>query len=195
MAITINGSGTITGLATGGLPDGCVDSDTLASPLASQGITMIDSWRLTTDTGNAPTSLTSNWERTDTVVPALKGTGLTESSGVFTFPQTGMYFIVCHFLADVGDDDGACNVDIRVSTNSTTTYDDTNFVRTTMTTQGNKGTAGVHQGLYGSYVLDVESVSTTRLAFRANSFAGNSELKGATDENQSYFQIIRLGDT
>ena len=31
MAITINGSGTITGLSVGGLPDGCVDSDTLAS--------------------------------------------------------------------------------------------------------------------------------------------------------------------
>ena len=31
MPITINGSGTVTGLAVGGLPDGCVDTDTLAS--------------------------------------------------------------------------------------------------------------------------------------------------------------------
>lgn len=31
MPITINGNGTITGLSVGGLPDGCVDSDTLAS--------------------------------------------------------------------------------------------------------------------------------------------------------------------
>jgi len=31
MAIVINGSGTVTGLAVGGLPDGIVDSDTLAS--------------------------------------------------------------------------------------------------------------------------------------------------------------------
>ena len=31
MAITINGSGTVTGLAVGGLPDGTVDSDTLAT--------------------------------------------------------------------------------------------------------------------------------------------------------------------
>jgi len=31
MAITINGSGTITGISTGGLPDGCVDNDTLAN--------------------------------------------------------------------------------------------------------------------------------------------------------------------
>ena len=31
MAITINGSGTMTGISVGGLPDGIVDSGTLAT--------------------------------------------------------------------------------------------------------------------------------------------------------------------
>lgn len=31
MAITINGNGTLTGISVGGLPDGCVDTDTLAT--------------------------------------------------------------------------------------------------------------------------------------------------------------------
>ena len=39
MPVTINGSGSIAGLAVGGLPDGSVDADTLASnavkPMAS----------------------------------------------------------------------------------------------------------------------------------------------------------------
>ena len=35
MPITINGSGTVTGLAVGGLPDGTVDADTLASGAAT----------------------------------------------------------------------------------------------------------------------------------------------------------------
>ena len=34
MPVTINGDGTITGLAVGGLPDGCVDADTLAAGAA-----------------------------------------------------------------------------------------------------------------------------------------------------------------
>ena len=34
MPITINGDGSITGLAVGGLPDGCVDADTLAAGAA-----------------------------------------------------------------------------------------------------------------------------------------------------------------
>jgi len=39
MAIVINGSGTVTGLAVGGLPDGSVDSDTLASGIDKTSIT------------------------------------------------------------------------------------------------------------------------------------------------------------
>ena len=35
MPVTINGDGSITGLAVGGLPDGCVDTDTLATGAAS----------------------------------------------------------------------------------------------------------------------------------------------------------------
>jgi len=39
MAITINGDGSITGLSVGGLPDGSVDSDTLASGIDKTSIT------------------------------------------------------------------------------------------------------------------------------------------------------------
>ena len=36
MPVTINGDGSITGLAVGGLPDGCVDTDSLANGAATQ---------------------------------------------------------------------------------------------------------------------------------------------------------------
>ena len=39
MSIVINGSGTVTGLSVGGLPDGTVDNDTVASGLASSKLT------------------------------------------------------------------------------------------------------------------------------------------------------------
>ena len=37
MAIAINGSGTVTGISVGGLPDGSVDADTLASNAVTAG--------------------------------------------------------------------------------------------------------------------------------------------------------------
>ena len=47
MPVTINGDGSITGLSVGGLPNGTVTANTLASGLATQGITMADTFRLT----------------------------------------------------------------------------------------------------------------------------------------------------
>ena len=86
MPITINGSGTITGLSVGGLPDGTVDADTIAA--SAKGVVEADTWRLTADvTGKV--DLTSGWERDDTDGNGLLGTGITESSGIFSFPSTG----------------------------------------------------------------------------------------------------------
>ena len=39
MSIVVNGSGTITGISTGGLPDGSVDNDTVASGITSSKLT------------------------------------------------------------------------------------------------------------------------------------------------------------
>ena len=62
MPVTINGSGTITGISVGGLPDGIVDTDMLANNAVATakiadsavtsakssglgGLTMVDQWR------------------------------------------------------------------------------------------------------------------------------------------------------
>ena len=104
MAIAINGSSnTITGLAVGGLPDGVVDTDMLAANAVTvakatgsvKGIQMVDAYRLSSSFSfsAAVVHLDSNWERVDSDYPAFIGTGMTESSGIFSFPTTGIYLI------------------------------------------------------------------------------------------------------
>ena len=104
MAIAINGTGTLTGISVGGLPDGIVDTDMLAANAVTaakasgsvKGMTMADQWRLTTNlslSATTTTVITSNWERPDQTGWAYVGTGMSESSGVFTFPETGIYKI------------------------------------------------------------------------------------------------------
>ena len=41
----------------------------------------------------SPTVLSANWERNDSTGYSSIGTGMAESSGIFTFPQTGIYLI------------------------------------------------------------------------------------------------------
>jgi hypothetical protein len=60
----------------------------------ANGITMADQWRLTTTTNSgSDADITTNWERADNDNWSGIGTGLTESSGIFSFPQTGIYLI------------------------------------------------------------------------------------------------------
>ena len=77
MPVTINGNGSITGLSVGGLPNGTVDTDTLAtnsvtstklaSGLATQGISVAQQFRQTsfTATNNSTVVFENNWEKTD----------------------------------------------------------------------------------------------------------------------------------
>ena len=62
----------------------------------TSGITMVDQWRITNDNNKTNDQvIDSNWERSDTFFAQI-GTGMSQSSGVFTFPQTGIYLSLIH---------------------------------------------------------------------------------------------------
>jgi len=60
MAITINGAGTITGLSTGGLPDGSVDADTLASSIDLGKVLQIVQGKASIQVSTTSTSYTAS---------------------------------------------------------------------------------------------------------------------------------------
>ena len=95
MPVTINGDGSITGLSVGGLPNGTVDADTLASGLATQGLQEVDQWRLSANKqlSTSWNDITADLERADNTFSTHVGTGMSQSSGVFTFPSTGKWLI------------------------------------------------------------------------------------------------------
>ena len=59
----------------------------------------VDSWRISSDFTNAASPITT-WERVDTSFDKI-GTGLTHSSGIFTFPSTGKYYISAWLTGDL----------------------------------------------------------------------------------------------
>ena len=79
---------------TGTLP--AIDGSNLTG--LSSGLNEVDHWRITTDraTGSGSYAITANWERVDTYFEKI-GTGMTESSGVFSFPSNGKW-LVTHTL-------------------------------------------------------------------------------------------------
>ena len=81
MAVTINGSGTITGISTGGLPDGVVDADTLATNSVDSAELIdgaVDNAHLATGVDAAKlTTGTLPMARLSGTLPALNGSALT----------------------------------------------------------------------------------------------------------------------
>ena len=81
MPISINGSGTVTGISVGGLPDGIVDTDMLASDAITQGKlpagTIIKVTSGTHNTTGLTTTSTSfqNYTNSNITVTKLRGAG------------------------------------------------------------------------------------------------------------------------
>ena len=95
MAIQINGNGTITGISVGGLPDGIVDTDMIANSAVTTakssglgGLTMANTWNCSSGFNYQSNTDITSWSE-DTA--GKIGTGMTNSSGIFTFPSTGVY--------------------------------------------------------------------------------------------------------
>ena len=125
MPIAINGSGTVTGVSVGGLPDGIVDTDMLAANAVTAakttvpGITGFDQYYLTSS-HSSNGDITSNFSRTATAGTAVPlGSGMTESSGIFSFPNTGIWIVLFNIRFQI---DGSDNVDciLNVTTNNNT---------------------------------------------------------------------------
>ena len=151
------------------------------------GITEVDQWRINANSTGGSADLTANWERNDSTGFAKIGTGLSESSGIFTFPSTGIY-LVRFFLNDLGGS-SFLNSYSRI-------YITTNNSSYTEVARGHGvGGANDAQVIPCETVLDVTDTSNVKVKFAYYHGDSGSTAKGDSDKNETYATFIRLGDT
>jgi len=195
MTVTIDGTTGVSlvqdgVVATADLADNAVTSAKLFSGFAN-GITMADHWRLPTafDPSEDP-DLVTGWEQVDDGTFTNIGSAMTQSSGLFTFPETGIYLVLAQLTHQVETGGDFTNTDIRISTDSGSTFD--GIGRTQMR---NSGTSRLDATKFAPMVVDVTNATTFRLGVYAQSFASTSGLAGVTDISLTSLTFIRLGDT
>jgi hypothetical protein len=155
----------------------------------TQGITEADMWRLTTDITSNVDPIASNLERIDDASFAKIGTGMSVSSGIWSFPVTGLYEVIATgSLATNGDDNVSINIYATLNNSS---YDILGYVWGG--TDGG-GAAGTNTGSMRAYV-NVTDVSNVKVKFVANSIGAGSSILGNTDGTYTGFNFIRLGDS
>ena len=153
----------------------------------ASGLTEADQWRLTTSFTDPDAGfITTNLERVDDTGYSVLGTGMTESSGEFSFPSTGYYLIIATFSVNVTSVDQDMTLYIRTTTDNST-YVSRNIIRS--------GGADLRADVNtSSIIFDVTDISNCKVKFY-NESIGAGTVMGSSTMNETNFTFIRLGDT
>ena len=156
----------------------------------SGGISVADQFRVTSNI-TANDVITSNIERVDTSGQAgFTANQMSESSGIFTFPLTGIYLVSAGGRGDTPSSADNVAMGIEVTTDNNT-YN--SFV--SLGESGGASGSAKNFTVYGQTLVDVTDVSNVKVRFSIGSLASGSFFSGSTTTNQTYMTFIRLGDT
>jgi hypothetical protein len=156
----------------------------------TQGITEADQWRLTANlAGN--NFITSNLERSDTYGAGYIGTGMSQSSGVFTFPSTGIWKVEFNPNYRLNGDTRVIEAKIY-TTPDNSTYNVAAFANTFIQqTESNETAAST----YLQINFDVTNTSNDKVKFYSEYTNQSTLMKGSTSGNWTTMTFTRLGDT
>ena len=147
-----------------------------------------DQWYLTSNkTDN--TDITANLIRNDRTGAASQiGTGMTLSSGIFTFPTTGKYLVIVQGIFSTNGADN-CEIGTKVTTNNSS------YTLVAIASDGNNGSGTKQSSGTSFYFLDVTDTSQVKVKFTVDSLGSGSNVQGNSSYLKSNFVFIRIGDT
>jgi len=174
-----------------------VDVSALNTTVSSitQGITEYDQWQLVNSTSaNTNGDLSGAWSRFDQLGATYIGTGMSVSSGIFTFPSTGKWEVILTArIANTGNDD-QLNIDTMFTTN--------NSSYSSIMVVGEGGDSAGRGTATSIVLLDITDTSQCKIKFTVQSASSNTYVFGnsvpsdtSTGKPQTYAQFKRIGDT
>ena len=160
------------------------------------GVTEADNWVLTTTyTASSGTDTTdpiaSNLARSSFTGASYLGTGMTQSSGIFTFPSTGFWLVTAQFTINVQSNRAEELAQVFIKFTS----DGTNYVDASSGyTFGEDYSSSRYSNIAISSLLDITNVSTHKIRFKTI-MSNTTRVIGGTSPEYTAFRFIRLGDT
>jgi len=183
--LDVNGTIDLTGATTTGFPAG--------------GLTLFSQFRLTTTFTNDQDPITANLVEVATPVGfgklpsvAAGATGsMAVSSGVYTFPTTGLWLVQGNFT-QIQPANGAGNDTYNLST----TIDHSSGP--TWAIAAKTYMAGYYESSKSgsiSYLFDVTDTAECKVRFGADVHIASTATQGDANENRTYFTFMKLADT
>ena len=157
----------------------------------TNGITEIDQWRLSDNITADADPISSNLERVDDAVFSKLGTGMSVSSGAWTFPSTGLYEITVFLQAYLSVQDAALAINTDATINGGTDWDRVAQAATGRTS----ATGNVFDEGSSQFIFNVTNTTNVKIKFIATSIVSPNYIRGGTDWNRTSFTFKRLGDS
>jgi hypothetical protein len=157
------------------------------------GLSVADQWRLNSAfsmTSSSFTAITANLERVDTSGQGVIS-AMTESSGIFTFPSTGIYLVTADFAYGVDNDSSWIEGTIQATINNAdyaSIASNNTFIQRTETTT-------TYQKQHVNSLVDVTNTTNVKVKFGVARNSNTISLLANSAVNVTYFTFLRLGDT
>ena len=160
---------------------------------------MVDRWRVTSSLTTSDTEpVSANLERSDdhgsdadVATNALVNPGMTESSGVFTFPATGKYHVEFVSTCNSTSDERYVGLFIQETINGGSNY---YTMSTVYSSIEDANASGTWAGLYTDAYIDVTNTTNVLVRFNVNAEI-NTIFYGDTARDYTYMTFTRIGDT
>ena len=157
----------------------------------TQGITVADQFRVTANITSNVDPISANIERIDTAGQGgMTDNQMSVSSGIFTFPLTGIYLVSFNAYGVTDSDGDNLGMYLKVTTNNSS------YTGVASSFDGNQG--GKSISVTSNSLIDVTDTSNVKVSFQALSLDSGSYFVGdtsGTTNNETFFTFIRLGDT
>ena len=148
-------------------------------------ISQVDSWRLEADWTANNSYITSNWEQVDELLSGTIGAGLTENSGTFSFPETGVYMI--NYTATMSPDSNGDFMLMYLYT----TVDNSTYGTFSHVAGGDTGTRPNQASM--TSILNITDTTNQKFKFYASSLDAGSFINGSSSNTRTGFTVVRLG--
>jgi len=149
-------------------------------------------WRVHTGfTGGAVDPIV-NWERDDTYSNGFVGSAMSESSGIFTFPETGVWDIAFHMSVYYTAPQRYINGNIYTTTNNGSGWDHNAMAETSI---GDSGTSNVMGSISTRTLFNVSAVGTHKCKLTMSNVGSDAiSVRGDQNTNYTFAVFTRLGD-
>ena len=152
------------------------------------GLSMVDQWRLTSNKTNVSTSDTiidSNLEQVDTGGQNTVGADMSESSGVFTFPATGIYLVTANVSFAKNADRRAVYVTIEFGSGGTDLASSYGHIKVIASDD-------TYANVTATTTVNIGNTTNDTVRFAGTAVGGDVTALGSTTKNITTFTFIKL---